>query len=44
MAPEIHQCHIVKEKYYDASKCDIFALGVILFAMVLGKLPFEYAI
>lgn len=24
-------------------KCDIFALGVIMFALVLGRLPFEYS-
>lgn len=24
-------------------KCDIFALGVIMYALVLGRLPFEYS-
>lgn len=43
MAPEIHRCLKDNTKDYDASKCDIFALGVILFALVLGKLPFEFA-
>jgi len=29
---------------YDMNKADIFALGVILFTLVMGRLPFEYAI
>lgn len=32
-----------KEQSYDAFKADIFGLGVIMFALVLGRLPFEYA-
>lgn len=40
MAPEIHEALQDHEKYYDARACDVFALGVILFAMVLGRLPF----
>lgn len=43
MAPEIHQCQKDKTESYDATKTDVFALGVILFALVFGHLPFEYA-
>lgn len=43
MAPEIHYCHKAADRPYDAAKADIFALGVILFALVLEKLPFEMA-
>ena len=31
-------------KEYDVAKSDIFALGVVLFALMVGTLPFEYAI
>lgn len=43
MAPEIHQTLKDSEKFYDARKADVFALGVVLFAFVLGRLPFEFA-
>lgn len=43
MAPEIHQVLEDSEAEYDATKADVFALGVILFALILGKLPFEFA-
>ena len=43
MAPEIHEVLTNREKSYDAFKADIFSLGVIMFALVLGRLPFEYA-
>ena len=36
MAPEIRE-----GKVYDGRQTDIFSLGVILFTMVLGNLPFE---
>jgi SNF-related kinase/serine kinase len=29
---------------YNMYKADIFALGVLIFTLVLGRLPFEYAI
>ena len=38
MAPEIHQRQI-----YDGKSVDVFALGVILFTMVVGNLPFKKA-
>jgi serine/threonine protein kinase len=44
MAPEIHYCQNAKDRPYEADKCDIFALGVILFALVMGTLPFELAV
>ena len=40
MAPEIHQILEDRPQSYDARKSDIFALGVLLFALVLGRLPF----
>ena len=43
MAPEIDEVKRNKEHSYDAMKSDIFSLGVIMFALVLGRLPFEYA-
>jgi serine/threonine protein kinase len=43
MAPEIHICAKDKSKPYDPFKTDIFALGVTIFAVMLGKLPFEYS-
>ena len=38
IAPEIIEC-----KIYNGMKADIFALGVVLFYIVIGKLPFEQA-
>lgn len=43
MAPEIHQCREDPTLRYDPKASDIFALGVVLFAIVMGKLPFEFA-
>ena len=43
MAPEIHNALINSDQFYDARKSDIFALGIIIFALLLGRLPFEYA-
>ena len=47
MAPQIHETFNDNgqqvEKYYDAKKTDIFALGVVFFCLVFGTLPFEYA-
>jgi hypothetical protein len=43
MAPEIHYCHQAADRPYHAAKSDIFALGVIMFALWMGKLPFEQA-
>jgi len=40
MAPEIHACKDDKSKLYDGKAADMFALGVILFAIFMGRLPF----
>ena len=37
-APEIHS-----QKPYMGAPVDVFALGYVLFAMVLGKAPFNFA-
>jgi len=38
MAPEI-----IKEKPYDGTKADIFSVGVVLFALICGVMPFKDA-
>ena len=38
MAPEI-----LRNDYYHGQKVDVFAMGVILYIMVKGKLPFKEA-
>jgi serine/threonine protein kinase len=43
MAPEIHICR-QNPTPYNPLCSDIFALGVILFAVMLGRLPFELAV
>ena len=43
MAPEIHAVLKQEAQPYDARKSDVFALGVVMFCLVLGRLPFEYA-
>ena len=43
MAPEIHSLLKDPSKPYDTYNADIFALGVTLFALVFGRLPFEFA-
>jgi serine/threonine protein kinase len=42
MAPEIWRAREDPEGY-DAMKADVFALGVTLFAMVCGRMPFRRA-
>jgi serine/threonine protein kinase len=44
MAPEIHAVRSDSSKHYDPKAADVFALGVVLFALVLGRLPFEFAL
>ena len=44
MAPEIHQCKENIKKTYNGKAADMFAMGVILFALVMGRLPFQFAI
>ena len=43
MAPEIHRCHTDKQTAYMPGPADIFALGVVFFALVVGQLPFQKA-
>jgi serine/threonine protein kinase len=43
MAPEIHNLLKNPNVNYDMYKTDIFSLGVILFTIVMGRLPFEFA-
>lgn len=43
MAPEIFAARNNQQLDYDGKKADIFALGVIIFALVFKKLPFEEA-
>lgn len=43
MAPEIHLCREDPSLRYDPKCSDVFALGVVLFALVMGRLPFEFA-
>ena len=38
MAPEIQE-----QRKYNGKEADIFSLGVIIFAIVVGKFPFEKA-
>lgn len=44
MAPEIHACREDSGLDYDGKAADVFALGVVLFALVLGRLPFEFGL
>lgn len=44
MAPEIHACREDSSLNYDGKAADMFALGVVLFALVLGRLPFEFGL
>lgn len=44
MAPEIHAVKTDATTKYDGKAADMFALGVILYAMVMGRLPFEFAL
>lgn len=39
MAPEIHNL-LSNQVPYDTYKADIFALGVVFFTLVMGRLPF----
>lgn len=43
MAPEIHKAPTQPQVMYDMTKTDVFALGVILFTLIMGRLPWEYA-
>lgn len=44
MAPEIHAVRTDNTKHYDPKASDVFALGVVMFALVLGRLPFEFSL
>jgi len=36
MSPELHE-----NKHYDGIKSDMWALGILLYYMICGKLPFK---
>jgi serine/threonine protein kinase len=40
MAPEILNLQICEESGYDGEQTDVFAMGVILFSMIMGRPPF----
>jgi serine/threonine protein kinase len=40
MAPEILNIHVCETRGYNSEQTDMFALGVILFSMVMGRPPF----
>lgn len=42
MAPELHLLPS-KPQPYDAKKLDVFSFGVVIFALIFNKLPFEFA-
>lgn len=44
MAPEIWRAREDKSQFYDAMKTDIFAFGVISFAVIIGQMPFKRAL
>lgn len=43
MAPEILNLNICEQKGYNGEQTDVFALGVILFSMLMGRPPFREA-
>ena len=47
MAPELNETSEVAKLFkidpFDVKKCDVFALGVALFTMVVGRPPFVTA-
>lgn len=47
MAPELNETSEVAKLFkldsFDVKKCDVFALGVALFTMVVGRPPFVVA-
>lgn len=42
MPPELHLLN-EESPAYEATKLDIFSFGVVIFALMFGKLPFEFA-
>ena len=40
MAPELINIHVCEERGYNAEQTDVFAMGVILFSLVMGRPPF----
>ena len=47
MAPELNETNEVSKLFkidnFDVKKCDVFALGVALFTMIVGRPPFVSA-
>lgn len=42
MAPEIHSARTNSALRYNPKAADMFAFGVVMFALLMGKLPFEF--